>query len=539
MAATTNSSSAGSLADSHPRSQPPTTTSSTNLIPENDDHHDAATAAAAASSPEFDADGVPVEVLVKHLLDAKTALASWQLVMRANDLATQARRMHEESVILTAQTGFLRQGIVDQIFILKQVRRSMQRVYKSGQRDFNMIVKSLDAADGKLNKTMQMLRETIVERVFRPPEEEPKSLMDFVDEKSVEEIRNALKESIRELQNAQTSFDTDLLRFDDDLRALEKILKSATSPSPLPSAAASSSELPYKPMPHLLAILTSHSHDMAQHLQSLNKHFDMCVTAVRSTQGGAALARRRAADMTQDNGDPLSISNDITEQESHMNGGDFEPLMDPHERAEIVQVVVQDASEVDEVVTEIHAVLQQMETAFNTLKEQADTLRGQYVASVNGFQVLEEIGVKLPSYIEAEDEFVDRWETERETVLETMERMNEARETYEGYAGAYATLLLELERRKSVEKEIRMTLRQAKQKVDKILEVDKTEREHFTQEIGEYLPADLWVGMNDALPKWEFVAVFDHDHEEEEREQEQEEQEEPKTPTLRNVGLAT
>ncbi|KAK4223049.1 autophagy-related protein 17 [Podospora fimiseda] len=494
-----------------------TTSSSPSL---DDSQHDAA-------APEFNADDVPVEVLVKHLLDAKTALASWQLVMRANDLATEGRRMHEESVILTAQTGFLRQGIADQISILKQVRRSMQRVYKGGQKDFKMIVKSLDEADARLNDTMQKLRETVVERVFRPPEEEPKSLMDFVDEKSVEEIHNALKESIRELQNAQTSFDTDLLRFDNDLRTLEKILKSTTSNSP---SAASSSELPYKPMPHLLAILTNHSHDMAQHLQSLNKHFDMCVTAVRSTQGGAALARRRAADITQDDGHPLSISNDITEQESHLTGGDFEPLMDPQERAEVVQVVVQDASEVDEVVTELHAVLQQMEIAFSSLKEQADILRAQYVSTVNGFQVLEDIGGKLQSYIEAEDEFVDRWETERQTIFETMARMDEAKETYEGYSAAYHTLLMELERRKSVEEKIQSTLRKAKQTVDGILEVDRKEREHFTQEIGDYLPADLWVGMNEGLPRWEFVAVLD--------EQERMEQE-PRTPTLKNVGLAT
>ncbi|KAK4163846.1 autophagy-related protein 17 [Cladorrhinum sp. PSN259] len=518
--------SSASLTDSRSRPQPspPQTTNSTSLDREYGHHaHDAA---AAGSSPEFSADSVAVEDLVRHLLDAKTALNSWQHVMRANDLATQGRRMHEESVILTAQMGFLRQGISDQMQILRQVRRSMQRVYKGGQRDLKMILASMDDANDKLNGTMQMLRETIVERVFRPPEEVPRTLMHFIDEKSVDDIRNALKESIRELQNVQTSFDGDLLRFDDDLRALDKILKSATFPS------SSAETMPYKPISQLLSILTSHSHDMAQHLTSLTRHFDMCVTAVRSTQGGAALARRRAADMTQDNGEPISISGVITEQESHVS--EFEPLMDPHERAEIVQVVVQDASEVDEVVTEIHAVLQQMEVAFNSLKEQADTLRGQYMATVNGFQVLEDVGSKLPSYIEAEDEFVDRWETEREIIFDKVKMMDEARATYEGYASAYASLLLELERRRSVEEKIQTTLRQAKETVDGILAKDKKEREAFTAEIGDYLPADLWVGMNSPVPRWEFVPVEDEGREDEVMMMEQE----PRTPTLRNVGLA-
>lgn len=288
--------------------------------------------------------------------------------------------------------------------------------------------------------------------------------------------------------------------------------------------------MPHKPMPHILALLTSHSHDMAQHLASLTRHFDMCVTAVRSTEGGAALARRRAADMMQDNGDPVSISGVITEQESHV--ADFEPTMDPHERAEIVQVVMQDAPEVDEVVAEIQAVLQQMEMGFGTLKEQADTTKAQHIATVHGFQVLEEIGGKLQSYIAAEDEFVARWENEKDIILAKMEEMDGLRRFYEGYASAYSSLLLELERRRSVEEKIQNTLRKAKETVDSMLDTDRKKREHFRQEVGEFLPTDLWVGMNDPLPRWEILAVED------EMENAATEPE-PRTPTLANVRLAT
>ena len=45
---------------------------------------------------------------------------------------------------------------------------------------------------------MDVLRSTMVEAAFRPPAEEPRSLLDFVDEQGVETMRNALKESIRE-----------------------------------------------------------------------------------------------------------------------------------------------------------------------------------------------------------------------------------------------------------------------------------------------------------------------------------------------------
>ena len=58
---------------------------------------------------------------------------------------------------------------------------------------------------------------------------------------------------------------------------------------------------------------------MAELLTSLTKHYDLCVTAVRTTEGGAALARIKAAEVTQSqSGDDVSISGVIAEQESHM-----------------------------------------------------------------------------------------------------------------------------------------------------------------------------------------------------------------------------
>lgn len=40
----------------------------------------------------------------------------------------------------------------------------------------------------------------MVEATFRPSAEEPRSLLDFVDEQDVETMRDALKESVRQSQ---------------------------------------------------------------------------------------------------------------------------------------------------------------------------------------------------------------------------------------------------------------------------------------------------------------------------------------------------
>jgi len=55
---------------------------------------------------------------------------------------------------------------------------------------------SLDEANLRLQKTMDFLRSTMVEAAFRPAGEDPRSLMDFVDEAGVEAMTTALKDTI-------------------------------------------------------------------------------------------------------------------------------------------------------------------------------------------------------------------------------------------------------------------------------------------------------------------------------------------------------
>lgn len=159
-----------------------------------------------------DTDTIPVETLVDHLLAAKRSLSSMNLVLRANGFSTLARQLHEEAVISGAQTAFLKKGIRDQMKLLMRVRRSLIRTYDAGKRDFKQIPKTLDAANGKLEATMDMLRNTTVDAAFRPAGEEPKNLLDFVDETKVDRLRDALKASIGELQVSQGKLPTSLVQ---------------------------------------------------------------------------------------------------------------------------------------------------------------------------------------------------------------------------------------------------------------------------------------------------------------------------------------
>ena len=81
---------------------------------------------------------ISLETLVSYLLASKRSLSSISTVWRANEIVTSARTALEESAILSARIGFLRDGISEQVKILRRVRRGVENTYKEGQKDFKV-----------------------------------------------------------------------------------------------------------------------------------------------------------------------------------------------------------------------------------------------------------------------------------------------------------------------------------------------------------------------------------------------------------------
>ncbi|RDA90372.1 hypothetical protein CP533_5635 [Ophiocordyceps camponoti-saundersi (nom. inval.)] len=449
--------------------------------------------------PAAAAAAVSADVLVSHLLVAKRSLSSMGLVLRANEIATAARAAHEDTVMLAAHMRFLGGSIADQVTLLKRLRRGFQATYEWGKRDFKKLIRAMDEADGKLGSTMEMLRGTEVQDEMRPVGEERRNLLDFVDETGVHAMREAMKKSIEELQGIQQSFDGDLLRFDNDIRHLKKATAEPQQQQQQPADNQATGSL------ELLLSLEDHSATMAQLLASLTKHFDMCVTAIRTTEGAAALARRRAAEVTQSQeGDGVSISGVIAEGESSSVGGDLEPET-AQDRAEMLRVVTQDAGEVEDVVGEIQQRLSEMERSSAILDERRRWAENRHGGASEAFTVLAEVGNRLADYLSAEEHFRASWETEKETVIGRLRDMAEIRDFYEGYGSAYASLLLELERRRNVERQVEALWRKAREGVDRLLEADREARDTFRANVGDFLPAE-WAGVGPpAVRRWKIL----------------------------------
>ena len=462
---------------------------------------------------------LPVETLVNHVLAAKQSLSSMTLVLRANELADSARRLQQDASIQSAHTEFISLAIFDQATILIKLRKTLRATYRWGERDFKKLIASMDEVDGELEHTIEMLRRTRVQKALRPEGEEPRSLLDFVDETSVHSLRDEMKDSIQEFQvclsfsiprfprpwlirkqSIQQSFDSDLLRFDTDIQNLMKSVEEArisqsqynddNEPTPTPT--------------ELLYNLVDHSANMAQLLASLTNHFDMCVTAIRTTDGAAALARRKAAIASDSTNNPVSLSGVIAEQESHQPN--LEPET-PQDRAEMLKVVIQDALEVPDVVHEIHDRLTEMETQHTTLRALTTSSHTSHLAILSAYALLCEMGDRLPDYIAAEGDFRNRWEIEKDVIYGKLEAMREMREFYDGYASAYDGLVMEVERRKVVEDKVAAMWKKTRDGVEKLLDQDQSARDKFRSDVGEFLPTDLWEGMQGSATRWKVVPV--------------------------------
>jgi autophagy-related protein 17 len=105
----------------------------------------------------------------------------------------------------------------------------------------------------------------------------------------------------------------------------------------------------------------------------------------------------------------------------------------------------------------------------------------------------------------ASQDFRLKWEETKISIHEQLAELENMRLFYENYHSSYDGLLLEVWRRRQTEEKVKIILRKAVEQVDRVLQVDQGERAAFRSDFGEYLPVDLWSGVNSNPPMWDFV----------------------------------
>lgn len=433
----------------------------------------------------------PLESLVSHLLAAKRSLSSINHVYRANELVTSTRKSLETNVITSARTDFLRTGIESQVKILRRVRNNTEGVANEGAAEFKAVILKLDTADERLRETLNLLRGTLVEASLRPEEETRRNLLDFVDESGVEGLMDAIKSSIDSASAAHDDFREANVAFDEDLQSVQNLLQQKTD------LAYSTGEGARSPIPEILQFMEEHAKDMADNLESLVRHFDLCVTAIKHTEGGGDAAQRIVGELegvgigqtSSADGPPSPISSE--------------------EKGEMMEVLEKDASQVEDVVIEIKERILEMEVQYDLVTGYLDQLAEEYTNTLSAFGLLEDIGLRLPSYIAQSHIFVMRWDEEKAKIEERMEELEGLSIFYDGFLLAYDNLLIEIGRRKAFEHKMEKVAQDALAKLQNLYEDDVDERAIFKRQQGDFLPADIWPGLRAGPVRYELVPVRD------------------------------
>ena len=432
-----------------------------------------------------------LDTLVPHLLAAKRSLSCVEYVSHANDLVTNARKALETHTISTAKTIFIRNGCKAQIATLEHVSEHNQKIAHEAGDEFHEVVTNLDAAESRLRKTLALLRSTSVDRNLRHEDEEPKQLADFVDETGVRTLMENVKQSIDTMGQARNIFDQTIEVLNEEHEKIKELLISKPSET---ERSLSNVDL-QSPVPELLQSMELQAGEMARNLESLVKHFDLCVTAIKHTEGGGAAASRIARDLPD--GMELNLG---------IDDGPLERVSD-EEMSDMLDVLEKDADEVDEVVAEIKTTVSEIEANAARVKVFGQHLADELSKTIAAFNLLERLGDGLPGYITQGQIFAYKWDEEKAKIDDYMNELEALRDFYCNFINAYDNLLIEVGRRKDVERRINKVRQEALAKIERLVHEETIERQAFRQEQGDYLPVDIWPGLVASPARYEINRV--------------------------------
>ena len=437
------------------------------------------------------ASSLRLDSLVPHLLAAKRSLSCVEYVSQANDLVTSTRQALETHTILTARTLFIRNGCKAQISTLDHVYEHDKNIAREAGDDFHEVIDKLDAAEEKLRNTLDLLRSTPVDSKLRREGEEPKHLADFVDETGVQTLMGNIRQSIDSTGQARKTFDQAIEALDEEIGQIKELLKSDRGISDTLTI----NNNIRSPVPDILQSMEIQAGEMARNLESLVKHFDLCVTAIKHTEGGGAAASKIARDLPGGMALNLSAADEPLER------------ITDQEMIDMLEVLEKDAGEVEEVVLEVKEAISEVEANAERVKAFGQRLTDELSRTITAFNYLEDLGSRLPGYITQSQIFIYRWDEERGKIDEYMADLEGLRGFYSNFINAYDNLLIEVGRRKDVEKRIAKIRQEAIAKIERLVQEETSERHAFRQEQGDFLPVDIWPGLVTAPTRYEISKV--------------------------------
>ena len=447
--------------------------------------------------------------LIVFLLAAKRALStSYSPLADARSLIASASPLLTQLAVLSARTTFLSRHLHTQLVTLRAIQHGLESVFEDADTSFRKVLSQLDDADRKMKECLATLKSIIVTTGYgsdgtvpardklgttssnvqasqvnpAPPQ---KTLFDFVDETGVETILASFRTSIDHTTSAQDSLQSSTAAFSDTLDSITDQLETANTATFLSSGSShfgrdfpASSDVP-KPIGKKLELpetaatfraMEDHATEMAHLLSSLVTHYELCVKALRHTEGGSDAMAAEVEVMHQSQGIPgpgLGLALDTTSVDSGSTNEQSArryssaTAMPQEEREDMLRVLRNDASEVSDVVLEILERSASLASSHSYIQRAVDALAQSYTDLETAASQLAVLAPKVPLYIEAGAIWTRRWEEERETIRQGLGELEGLLLFYEGFMGAHSALENEVARRTKVKREVEKVLREA------------------------------------------------------------------------------
>jgi autophagy-related protein 17 len=475
-----------------------------------------------------------------HFVAAKKSLTATQHVYRATELASSSRALIEEIAALNAKNSYARRGVDEQLETLREIRAAVADAGEHAGDEFTQTIASLDVANDRLQSTLTSLRKVIIDRSLQKPKvssmdqyesqyltrdspptsfshdeddgetSKQKTLYDFVDEANHEDLLASLRALIDTFNDSRADLDANIARFDDSIAHITSALsgkgesENDTDDSNPPSKITPYDEPPLS-IPALFHDMESHAAEMATLLQSLISHYDLCVSALKHTEGGGEAAREavQAADELAKNAQGV--------EESLYAAAAVPDFMDAAERAEMLRVLENDAAEVEDVVGELRERGGEIEGLYGQLSSRANTSRKAMRGLRRAVEGMHAVKDALPVYLDAVASFKEGWANLRAAMQGKTQELVGLCGFYEQFWSGYKKLLREVDRRAAVEAQMARVAEKARRDLERLYEADREAREEFVEEVGGFLPGDIWPGLADRGSRWEVREVDDDD----------------------------
>ncbi|KAF1809353.1 hypothetical protein P152DRAFT_441884 [Eremomyces bilateralis CBS 781.70] len=438
-----------------------------------------------------------LERLVTHYVAAKRSLTSTNLVYRATELVGSAREALKENAVLSAKSAFVKRSLEDHLNSLKAVHQGIEQVRGDVQDEFNSSVHALDDASSQLRLNLDHLRNILVDPAFRPANDPPRYLFDFVDEAGVNGLNENVRRSIDRFNDAHEKLLTTLEDFESDLSQVRRTLDGDVGSSGSSHAAS--------PVPRIYRELEHHATETATCLSSLVNHYDLCLSALRHTSGGAeAVERMVQSSQDESHADlPAGLGLELGSPESTK----AEQSLSESERNHILSLVEKDSHEVDGVVTEMRERVATMQNLSTQVDSHLTDMRTASEMLHSALDRLRTLSDSVHTHVSGTAVFLSAWDAEKETLATQLEELDGLVQIYQGFEEAYDNMIMETVRRERVRAHIDKVLSSALSKVEKLVGQDAKAREEFRAEVGEFLPGDIWAGLMDPPSRWEVRQV--------------------------------